>query len=114
MVILRQKCTAGIMDILDNPTPEAKKTFIHSGILLFICWLLAFIGLQTKEKKILYWSMNQSVGHSELKTESPVFPSTLFYIFLRPYPRIIYVSRCGDFATQIHKYISRMNIERAG
>ena len=80
VVILRQKCTAGIMDILDNPTPEAKKTFIHSGILLFICWLLTFIGLQT-QKKILYWSMNQSVGHSELKTESPVFPSTLFYIF---------------------------------
>ena len=67
----------------DSATEEKKKTFIHSGILVVhllitdIQWSPNSRHPKSKEKLLL---VNLFVGHSELKTESPVFPSTLFYI----------------------------------
>ena len=61
----------------DTRSEENFYSFWYSAVHL----LVTNIHWSPNSKKILYWSMNQSVGHSELKTESPVFPSTLFYIF---------------------------------
>ena len=66
---------------MDNPTTEELSSILLVHLLVTdIHWSQNTQNL--KKSFIGHWTLvNQSVGHSELKIESPVFPNTLFYIF---------------------------------